>query len=116
MYDWFFCEKQKTAVRRSLKGTLMDILKAILSSTVLVAIIAGAFGVIKAIITNNNKAFRNENEHLRKENEELKAKTEQLQQTISEQAAAIKDLRDQAAQYNVNQQDSGYSDYINWET
>lgn len=93
----------------------MVILEMVLSSAVLVAFISFVLGpIVKSRLANNKRDEKIK--LLSQENEDLKNQLKELQQTVSEQAATITELRDQQAQYNTNQQDSGYSDYISWET
>ena len=88
--------------------------------TVLAAIIAGIFALIDTIIGLKNKDLKNQVAGLIKENEELKAQIKELQQTISDREATIKELQESIESMtvhdNTNQGDSGYSDYIDWDT
>lgn len=95
--------------------TFITILKIVWPSAALAALIAGVCGIIKAKINANNKNLRRDNELLQRENTDLKSRQALLQQTVSEQATAIAELREQLTQYHSQQYDGGHSDYIRWD-
>lgn len=92
----------------------------ILSSVVIVAVVTGIFKTINTMITLRNKTLKKQVASLSKENEELTNQIKELQQTISVREATIKDLQESVdsmkVRYHTNQRNSGYSDYISWET
>jgi peptidoglycan hydrolase CwlO-like protein len=92
----------------------------ILSSVVIVAVVTGIFKTIITMMTLRNKTLQEQIASLNKENEELTNQIKELQQTISDREATIKDLQESVdsmkVRYHTNQRNSGYSDYISWET
>lgn len=92
----------------------------ILSSVVIVAVVTGIFKTINTKMALRNKTLQKQVASLSKENEELTNQIKELQQTISVREATIKDLQESVdsmkVRYHTNQRNSGYSDYISWET
>lgn len=95
-------------------------LNSVLSSVVIAAIISGIFKTIDVIVAARNRVLRKMVRNLKVENKNLNSQLNELQQIVSEQKATIEELQksmeSMTVHYNPNQEDSGYSDYISWDT